>query len=153
MPGEMSGKGKWNHSFVHVTDIMPTLLELTGTAYPKKFKGKPMHPLIGKSVLPITTGSELTIHENEGMGYELFEMKAFIKGRWKILRLPQPFSTGTWQLYDLEKDPAEINDVSDKFPDIKEGLIKEWVEYSKANDVFDHRGHYDSLYRKSYEKK
>jgi arylsulfatase len=77
-------------------------------------------------------------------------MKAYIKGNWKILRLPQPFGTGYWQLYDLEVDPGEINDVSDQHPEIRDELINEWLQYSKTNEVFDHKGHYDSLYIRSY---
>ncbi len=150
MPGQMKDAGQWNKSFVHVTDIMPTILELTGASYPQQYEGKDMHPLIGKSLLPVLKGDSTTVHSNDGMGWELFEMKAYIKGNWKILRLPQPFGTGEWQLFDLEKDPGETTDVSDKFPDIKNELIKAWNEYAKQNEVYDHRGHFDSLYRASY---
>ncbi len=62
------------------------------------------------------------------MGWELFEMKAYIRGKWKILRLPQPMGTGAWQLFDLEKDPAETFDLSAQFPAVKEELIKAWNE-------------------------
>ena len=50
------------------------------------------------------------------MGFELFEMKAFIKGNWKLLRLPQPFGNGQWQLYDLEKDPHELVNLAGSGP-------------------------------------
>jgi arylsulfatase len=150
MPGEMKEAGKWNKSFVHVTDIMPTLLELTGTSYPQQHKGKDVHALLGKSLLPVLKGDSITVHSNDGMGWELFEMKAYIKGNWKILRLAQPFGTGQWQLCDLEKDPGETTDVSDKFPDIKNELIKAWNDYAKQNNVYDHQGHYDSVYRASF---
>ena len=152
-PGTNYNSGQWNYSFVHVTDIMPTLLELTGATYPEEFNGHKIHSLIGKSILPILTGNKQAVHENDGMGYELFEMKAYIKGKWKILRLPQPFGAGYWQLYDLQVDPGETNDVSDQHPEIKDELIREWVQYSKVNDVFDHNGHYDSLYIRSYGQK
>jgi arylsulfatase len=150
MPGENKNAGKWNKSFVHVTDIMPTILELTGSTYPQQFNGHTIHPLIGKSLMPVLKGDSTSVHSNDGMGWELFEMKAYILGNWKILRLPQPFGTGEWQLYDLEKDPAETTDISDKYPDIKEKLIKKWNDYAKQNEVHDHRGHYDSIYRKSF---
>ncbi len=84
------------------------------------------------------------------MGWELFEMKAYIKGKWKILRLPQPMGTGAWQLFDLEKDPAETKDLSEQFPAIKEELIKAWNTYALQNEVHDHQGHFDALYRKSF---
>jgi arylsulfatase len=148
--GTTKNAGKWNYSFIHITDFMPTLLELTGAKYPDQFNGNKIHSLIGKSILPILSGKTQSVHESDGMGYELFEMKAYIKGKWKILRLPQPFGAGYWQLYDLQLDPGEINDVSDQYPEIKDELIKEWMQYSKVNDVFDHNGHYDSLYIRSY---
>jgi arylsulfatase len=84
------------------------------------------------------------------MGWELFEMKAYIKGNWKILRLPQPFGTGAWQLYDMEKDPGETTDLSAAHPDVKDALIKKWNDYAQQNEIHDHKGHYDSLYRASF---
>jgi arylsulfatase len=149
MPGKTQNAGKWNKGFLHVTDLMPTLLELSGTAYPKQQKGKDIHPMIGKSLVPVLNGDSVTVHSNDGMGWELFEMKAYIKGNWKILRLPKPFGSGQWELYDLEKDPAETTDLSAQYPDRKEALIQAWNLYAKENEVYDHRGHFDSLYRKN----
>jgi arylsulfatase A-like enzyme len=150
MPGQTNNAGGWSKSFVHVTDIMPTILELTGTSYPKQYKGKDIHPLIGKSMMPVLNGTATVVHSEDGMGYELFEMKAYIKGNWKVLRQPIPFGTGQWQLFDLEKDPGETTDLSAAHPDIKEQLVKSWNEYATTNEVYDHRGHYDSVYKKGY---
>lgn len=149
MPGETKHAGEWNNGFMHVTDIMPTILELTGASYPQQHNGKEIHPLIGKSLLPVLNGDSITVHSNDGMGWELFEMKAYIKGNWKILRLPKPFGSGQWELYDLQKDPGETTDLSAQFPKVKEELIQAWNEYAKTNEVYDHKGHYDSLYRKN----
>ena len=153
MPGQMKDAGKFKQAFIHVTDIMPTVVELTGATYPKSYKGNNIHELIGKSILPLLKGDSNVIHSNDGMGWELFEMKAYIKGHWKILRLPQPFGTGAWQLYDLEKDPGETTDLSSGHGEVKEEMIKEWNDYARHNEVYDHRGHYDSLYRASFTRK
>jgi arylsulfatase len=150
MPAQVTETGKWNKNFIHVTDIMPTILEVSGSAYPTEYKGNKIHALVGKSMLPTLTDTSVDIHPQDGMGYELFEMKAYIKGNWKILRLPMPMGTGEWQLYDLAKDPGETTDLSAQYPDIKEQLIKLWMEYAKENEVYDHHGHYDSLYRKNF---
>ena len=83
------------------------------------------------------------------MGWELFEGKAYIKGNWKILRLGKPFGTGTWQLYDLEKDPGEINDLSQQFPAKRDSLIDDWMQYAKENGVIDHKGFYDAFLQKN----
>ncbi len=150
MPGKTKDAGQWNNGFVHVTDIMPTILELTGTSYPLQYKGKNIHPLIGRSLLPVLHGDSVTVHPNDGMGWELFEMKAFIKGKWKILRLPRPFGSGLWELYDIEKDPGETTDLTLQYPQIKTELMSEWNRYAKQNEVYDHNGHFDSLYRANY---
>jgi len=150
MPGKMNHAGAWNKNFIHVTDIMPTILEVSGTSYPKEYKGNKIHELIGKSMLPTLNESSVDIHKDHGMGYELFEMKAYIKGDWKILRLPMPMGSGEWELYDIAKDPGETTDLSDSYPDVKNQLINAWDEYAKQNEVYDHKGHYDSLYRKNF---
>ncbi|MFZ2905573.1 MAG: arylsulfatase [Cyclobacteriaceae bacterium] len=149
MPGVNKNAGQWNRSFVHVSDLMPTILQLTNSSYPQQRNGKNIHAMIGKSLLPVLNGDSVTVHSNDGMGYELFEMKAYIKGNWKILRLPQPFGTGNWQLYDLEKDPGETTDLSEQFPDVKAQLIQAWGDYAIHNEVFDHKGHYDSIYQRT----
>jgi arylsulfatase len=121
LPGEMANKGQWNHSFLHVTDIMPTFLELAGAIYPETANGKPFKKPIGKSITPILAGGKERIHENQGMGYELFE-----------------------------EDPGEMHDVSEKYPEKKAGLLKAWQQYAVQNEVFDHKGRFDAIYRKAY---
>ena len=32
MPGNTTNRGQWNHGFIHVTDIMPTILEIAGAS-------------------------------------------------------------------------------------------------------------------------
>lgn len=152
MPGTMKNAGQWNKSFIHVTDIMPTLLELTGTSYPSEFNRNKIHPMIGQSITPVLRGEDTLAQPDRGIGYEMFEMKAFIKGKWKILRLPVPMGTGEWELFDLEKDPGETTDLSSQYPAVKEQLINAWQEYARQNEVYDHKGHYDSLYRRSFSK-
>jgi arylsulfatase A-like enzyme len=150
MPGTMKQAGQWNKSLVHVTDIMPTLLELTRTQYPGEYNGHKIHPMIGQSISPVLRGEVEEIQTERGIGYEMFEMKAFIQGKWKILRLPVPMGTGEWELFDLEKDPGETTDLSAQNPDMKNRMIMAWQEYARQNAIYDHKGHYDSLYRRSF---
>jgi arylsulfatase A-like enzyme len=149
MPVGVKNGGKWNKSFIHVSDIMPTVLSLAGATYPREAKGKPVNPLIGISILPLLNGEKTAVHSDVGMGWELFERKAYIKGNWKILRLAKPFGTGDWQLYNIELDPGEAIDLSQQFPAKRDSLINDWTQYAKENDVVDHQGYYDSLFEKS----
>ena len=101
-------------------------------------------------MLPILMGNRDSLHGTEGVGYELFEMKAFIQDEWKILRLPVPFRTGEWTLHNVEEDPGEIRDLSGQHPEKKAELIAAWQDYAKQNNVFDHKGRFDALYQKAY---
>ena len=142
-------EGEWNNSFIHVSDIMPTVLALAGANFPQEKNGTPLKQPIGISILPLLNGETTALSAEKGMGWELFEGKAYIKGNWKILRLGKPFGTGTWQLYDLAKDPGEINDLSQQFPAKRDSLINDWMQYAKENGVIDHKGLYDSFFQKS----
>lgn len=150
MPGTSAQGGSWKNAFIHVSDIMPTLLQVAGASYPEKHNDHIIHPLIGRSMLPLLHGETETMHTDDGIGYELFEMKAYIKGDWKLLRLPVPFGTGNWELYNIANDPGETTDLSDQHPDIKSALIEAWNNYTIQNEVYDHKGHYDSVYRSIY---
>lgn len=152
LPGTNAAAGQWSHAFVHVTDVLPTFLEVAGAAYPRELDGQPIRPSIGTSMVPLLEGAKESIHEGEGLGYELFEMKAYLRDDWKLLRLPEPFGTGAWQLYNLKEDPGEIHDVSDDHPEVKAAMIEAWQQYAEENDVFDHQGMFDALYRKAYGK-
>jgi arylsulfatase len=150
MPGSVAGKRSLNKDLVHVTDIMPTLLEITSATYPSSVKGKVIHPMIGLSILPLLSGQPMDTLRNRGIGYELFEMKAYIRGNWKILRLPKPMGSGNWELYDIDKDPGETTDQSKQHPDVLQSLIKAWEKYAVDNSVHDHKGHFDSIYRANF---
>ncbi len=143
-------RGQWNHAFLHVADVAPTFLEFARTSYPDAIDGRAVRQPKGRSIAPILRGTAASVRESEGVGYELFEMKAYLRGDWKLLRLPEPFGTGEWQLYDLGEDPGEIRDVSEAFSEVKAELIEAWLQYAEENDVYDHEGRFDAMYRQIY---
>ena len=129
LPESINNK-KANKVFTHISDIMPTLLEIAGVEHPS-VQNDSIPGMIGKSLLPLLYGEKESIHSNEGIGYELHGMRAFIKGEWKILNMQKPFGTGDWELFNLAQDPSETNDLSNKSPEKRNELIAAWEEYSK----------------------
>ena len=71
------------------------------------------------------------------VGYELFGLKAYFDGDRKILQMPPPFGNGSWQLYDLEADPAELNDLAGSEAERLSDMISLWEAYKEANGVLD----------------
>ena len=80
----------------------------------------------------------------------MFEMKTFIQGQWKLLRLPEPFGTGGWELYDLSEDPGETRNLANQYPERLSAMRDAWEKFALDNGVFDHRGHFDAIYRAVY---
>ena len=90
----------------------------------------------GRSILPYLTGREETIYPpRTGNGFELFGHNAFISENWKILRLMEPYGDFTWGLYDLDKDPAELNDLSNQFPEKFQEMLALYADYESRNDL------------------
>jgi arylsulfatase len=136
--GKPAKPGSVNHSFVHVRDIMPTLLDVAGAAKPEVIDGREVLPMQGQSVLDLFAGkSDKAYAGASRVGYELFSFKAFIDENWKIVRMPKPLGTGEWELFDLSKDPAEIHDLSAEQPDKLAEMVTLWEQYKEENGVLD----------------
>jgi len=139
LPGKMANAGSMNHSFFHVHDIMPTILDLAKIEQPgQQFDGRQVRPMQGSSVLELFEGKVAAPPVKVSqVGYELFGMKAFFAGHWKILRMQKPFGTGNWELFDLQQDPAELKDLSTQHPAKLKELTAAWEQYKKDNGVLD----------------
>lgn len=59
-------------TFTHVTDIVPTLLDVAGVKpHDGHYQGKVVEPLIGSSLVPVLQGSAERVHpEDQAIGYE-----------------------------------------------------------------------------------
>ena len=93
----------------HIVDIMATLLDVTGTTYPKTFNNAELRPLRGKSLVPVFEGKQREPHKE--IFFEFARYKALRSGKWKIA-----WERGPWELYDVEADRTELNDLADKMP-------------------------------------
>jgi arylsulfatase len=138
LPGKMENAGSRNHSFFHVRDIMPTILDLAGVSPVKQFEGRKVVSMQGRSVLDLFEGNVATPYaEASQVGYELFGMKAYFVGDWKILWMPKPFGPGGWELFDLKQDPGEMNDLGKQHPEKLIEMIALWEQYKIENKVLD----------------
>ncbi len=114
---------------LHVTDLYPTFLELTGTEYPATDGDRFLEPLYGNSMLPLLHDaglSELAIHD------EIFWCfnhtgKGLTKGAWKISSI----SDGPWRLYNIKDDPAESQNFATELPEILETMSKHWFDFAQ----------------------
>ncbi len=62
-------------------------------------------------------------------------MRAFRKEYWKALKLPTPYGSGTWELYNLKDDPAETDNVATENDLMLKEFIASWESYARENGV------------------
>lgn len=127
--------GNQNNAFAYVTDIMPTILEITGVNHVTEFKGRTVEPMRGHSMLGLLDGTKQTIYDaTKFVGGEMNGDKWIRQGDFKALLVSVAWGgTGVWQLFDLAKDPGEANDLAELMPEKLETLKTAWAEY--ANEV------------------
>jgi arylsulfatase len=135
-PG-VQGAGALNTSAVlHVMDLTPTLLEMAGVEHPATFQGRDIVPMQGRSWVQMLNGrAQSPRGPDDWLGFELFGNRAIRQGDWKISWHYQPYGTWDWQLFNLDADPGEQFDLSEKFPEKRAELIALWDEYVEMNGV------------------
>ena len=88
-------------AYAYLFDIYPTVCDLVGAPSPSSIDGK--------SLAGIIRGEQKQVRDAVFTAY-LGVQRAVRKGRWKLIRYPQINRT---QLFDLELDPHEVNDLAD----------------------------------------
>ncbi|MCF7848372.1 MAG: sulfatase-like hydrolase/transferase [Kiritimatiellales bacterium] len=113
-------------------DLFPTFCEWAGVpAYAKATADKPgIGKIEGTSLVPLLTGegkfqrleNTLLFHyPHYGQGPAQKPQSAIIVGNYKLLR---DLETGTAQLFDLDKDISEANDLSKRMPEKAQEMEK-----------------------------
>ena len=126
----LANKGGLNNEFLTVMDLMPTFLEMAGSAHPgTEYEGRSVLPARGRSFLSLLHGSEAVVHDDSSVG--TWYSSAFYRGDWKLVRGNPPRGSGSWELYNLRDDPSETTDLSLRYPEIYTRLIDEWTHIGK----------------------
>ena len=121
----------------HVTDIVPTLLDLAQVANPgQMYPGKAIEPLTGRSLLPVLQNPLARVHaSDEVIGYELAGNMALYKGDLKIVKNSSPMGDGQWHLHDLKSDPGETRDLQGQMPEVFQTMRSDYEAWSSSHHV------------------
>ena len=121
-----------------VMDLLPTFLALAGAQHPgTTYRGQPVVPIKGVSLLPMLTGETDEVHAADTIfGWELLGQRSVRQGEWKIVwdqRVPPP--QRRWKLFDLATDPFEQHDLSESNPERLAAMLALWERYDEENGV------------------
>jgi arylsulfatase A-like enzyme len=119
-----------NRQVGHIIDLLPTFLDLAGHSYPGTFQGHPIQPVEGISLLPLFQGRSRPDHET--LYWEWAGNRAIRQGRWK---LAWDKTVRRWELYDVEADRTEINDLARDEPDRVRRMSAAWTAWADRTGV------------------
>lgn len=131
-------------AFAYVTDIAPTVLELSGvSAARQRYGGRPVEAISGRSLLPLIEGRVDRVYgEQEPIGYELAGNAALFQGDYKIVINRGPVGDGVWHLYDIARDPGETEDLAARMPQRLQSMLALYDDYVAQNNVLPVAGEY-----------
>ena len=121
-------------------------LEATGTPFLEELDGQKQIKLDGASlVYSFNTGKAATHHPEQI--YEMFGNRAMYKDGWKAVslhgnRMPWiaagtfPFDKDVWELYHIDEDFSESDNLADKNPQKLAELTKRWDELAEAGNIY-----------------
>jgi arylsulfatase A-like enzyme len=123
-PSGVKHRNTITHETGHLVDIMATCVDLAGAPYP----GAPIQAMEGKSLVPVFQGRSIG---DRILFWEHMGNRAALDGKWKLVsRYPND-----WELYDLEADRTEMNDLVTRMPDKAAGLLNHYNRWAQRCGV------------------
>ena len=146
-PGHIKDPGAIRHQFHHMIDIVPTILEATGIPAPATVNGIAQRPIEGVSMAYTFDKANATAASKRGTQYfEMVGNRGLYHDGWMASTTPPapPWLLGTgkptpmneykWELYNLNEDFSQFNDLAAKMPDkVKEMQALFLTEAAKYN--------------------
>jgi arylsulfatase len=141
-PKGISSRGEIRGQYVHVVDMTPTILEALGIAPPATLGGVAQRPLEGVSFAH-TFGDSAAPTRKKVQYYEMIGSRAIWADGWKaVVEQPQNqelteevLARQKWELYHVEKDFSESNDLADRHPEKLAELVAAWWQEAEKYNV------------------
>ncbi|MBP1651585.1 MAG: sulfatase [Bacteroidetes bacterium] len=152
-PKKITDKGALRTQYGYVTDILPTTLEVTGVPFPAAIKGIKQDTLQGTSLAYSFDNAKAPSRHTEQY-YYIFGNRAVYKDGWKAAAAHHPdyidlneyadtkhdvqkdFDKDEWELYNLNEDFNEQNNLAKKYPEKLAELKKQFEEDAKKYNIY-----------------
>jgi arylsulfatase len=124
--------------WAHVTDLLPTLVDLAGITRPTERNGVVLQPMSGTSMVPVL-GDPAVDHVRGGQYLENTGHRGWVEDGWEIVTRHvglTAFGDHEWELYDLTTDRTEIHDLAATHPDRVAAMAARWEDAAQQNQVY-----------------
>ena len=130
-------RGELRHQFAHASDLTPTLLELIGITAPAEIAGTAQMPIEGESFAR-SIADPAAPSKSSPQYFEMFGHRGLWHGGWKAVAYHPPgtpFENDKWELFHLEKDFSEVDDLASGEPERLAEMIKLWWREAEQHNV------------------
>jgi len=149
-PARIKDKGGFREQFVHVIDVVPTILEAAGISAPDVVDGIKQKPIEGTSfAYTFDANNAKVVSRHSTQYFEMMGQWAIYKDGWmlstKVNRAPweafgpanpDPLNNQVFQLYNLKTDFSQTNDVAAKNLDKVKEMKAQFLAEAKKYQVF-----------------
>jgi len=149
-PARIKDKGGLREQFVHVIDVVPTILEAAGLKAPEMVDGIKQAPIEGTSfAYTFDAANARTPSGHKTQYFEMFGQWALYDDGWllstKVNRAPweafgpanpDPLNNQVLELYNLNEDFSQTTDLAAKHPEKVKELKAKFVAEAKKYQVF-----------------
>jgi arylsulfatase A-like enzyme len=149
-PGHIKDKGGLREQFMHVIDVVPTILEVTGIPSPRYVNGIKQAPIEGTSfAYTFDKANAKASSRHKTQYFEIMGQWALYHEGWllstKVNRAPwqafatantDPLNNQVLELYDLTTDFSQSQNIADKNPEKVKEMKKMFIEEAKKYQVF-----------------
>ena len=126
--------GAIQREFAFVTDIAPTLLDLSG--WTLQDAPANMQVMSGSSLVSLLAAGNNNLQGDRApVGFEFSGNAALFRGDYKIVRNVPPAGDGRWRLFNLERDPGETRDLSEEEPALLKEMQTAYESYTRRVGV------------------
>ena len=136
-PKGLAARGEVRPHFAHASDLVPTLLDMLGIGPPSAVAGVAQMPLEGESFAASLTDPAAPARQT-AQYFEMFGHRGLWKDGWKAVAFHPPgtpFEDDKWELFHLDADFSETDDLAEREPERLKALMAEWWAAAEAHQV------------------
>jgi arylsulfatase A-like enzyme len=140
-PKGIKARGEVRNQYHHSTDIVPTILDVCGLEMPKVYKGAEQVPLSGVSMRYSFNAKPDAPTRKQRQYYAMLGSRGIWEKGWKACAVHAPlsgkshFEKDEWELYHVDSDRSEANNLAKQHPEKLAALIEAWFEEAEKNLV------------------
>ena len=137
-PAGIKAKGEIREQYHHAIDLVPTILDVLGVEAPETIKGYTQSPMDGVSMRASFDDASAP-SSRQTQFYSMLGSRSIWHEGWKavtdhpVIAGWSNFNDDTWELYHVDVDRSELNNLADEQPDKLRELVNLWFAEAGAN--------------------